>query len=146
LSAALREEIQPGVKKQRNNTSPGPSHKSPIAYKSKSGTGFTIPGVEGKFVWRGEDSIPPDMDRVVAILAAAELAREGGRSPEIDLTDKNLRRRVSKLIRDHQYDPFLRKGVMYPSCTCSEKTFQDLEEWSTHVRKLIWKELRSGSA
>lgn len=142
LSAALREEVQPGVKKQRNNVSPGPSHKSPIAYKSKSGTGFTIPGVEGKFVWTGTDvsQKPPDMDQVVALLAEAEIGR---RSPEIDLTDKALRSRVSKIIRKHQYEPFQRKNVNYPACSCGEKTFQDFEEWSTHVRKLIWKELKS---
>lgn len=136
LSAALREEVQPGVKK-RNNVSPGPSHKSPIAYADGHDTGFTIPGVDGKFVWKKvekTDALPSMLD-VVEILAAG-LKR--GRSP--DLEDKGLKKRVRELIWNHTPefdDP--KPGIT--SCTCG-KQFDIGEEWSTHVRKLIWKELK----
>lgn len=130
----------------RNDTTPGPSHKSPVAYAGAMvGTGFTIPGVEGRFIWHGTDVMmkPPDMDRVVDLLAAglaAGSAGEARRSP--DLGDKGLKKRVRQVIQEHQYAPYQnRKGLNIPNCTCDNE-FEDLEGWSIHVRKLIWKELK----
>lgn len=130
----------------RNNTSPGPSHKSPIAYKGNLGVGFTIPGIEGKFAWTGTEprQKPPDMDKVIEILAEAELARgEARRSPEIDLTNKDLKRRVRQVLMLHTYFKTLsKKGGNITDCGCGQ-SFELIEEWAVHVRKAIWKELKN---
>lgn len=124
------------VQKQRNNTTPGPSHKSPVAYKMTGETGFTIPGYEGAFVWRGPGR-EPDMGAVVKTVAAGLIR---GRSP--DLEDKGLKKRIRKIIEDHH---LVLDVADYNSliCNCTED-FVAINEWASHVRKLIWKELKTG--
>jgi hypothetical protein len=124
--------------KKRNNTTPGPSHKSPVGFKGAGEVGFTIPGFDGKWLWKGPGK-PPDMDAVVATLTEGVI---GGRSPEIDLNDKGLKKRVRQIIFSHTFDT----NFDTPTCSC-EMEFDIAEEWASHVRKLIWKELkRSGES
>lgn len=123
----------------RNDASPGPSHKSPVGYKAHGELGFTIPGFEGKWIWVGRDN-PPNMDEVVEALAAGV---NKGRSPEIDLSDKKLMKRVRRIIWEHGFTLASNdRGVPSPACECDEE-FEQGEEWASHVRKLIWKELKA---
>jgi hypothetical protein len=124
--------------KVRNNQSPGPSHKSPIAFKGTNiGSGFTIPGVPGKFIWHASDvgDKPPDLDAVVDIFAAG-LASVGEARRSPDLKDKKLMKQVRQIIWSHTYDTNYE-----PICSCGAE-FPIGEDWAVHVRKLIWKELK----
>lgn len=136
-SLAMVGVLEEFVPKQRNDQSPGPSHKSPIAYSGNREIGFTIPGINGKFVWKGEGEVP-NMDHVVEVVAAGL----PGRSP--DLEDKGLKKRVRLILQDHFYESQddAKEQYLIPACSC-EETFDDLEGWASHVRKLIWKELKS---
>lgn len=128
--------VEEVVTKKRNDTTPGPSHKSPVLYQNSVGAGFTVPGVEGKFVWHGTDprQKPPDMQKVVQDLARG---LHLGEAP--DLNDKKLKKRVRELIFKHT---FAAQGSQV-RCSCKE-FFDFAEEWAVHVRKLIWKELKKG--
>ena len=119
--------------KVRNDTTPGPSHKSPVGWKMKGSTGFTVPGFPGKWLWKAsnDEDEPPDMNAVVGVLASGFA---GGEAP--DLEDKKLKKRVRNIIEEHTWDTV----ATTPSCTCS-KEFDFFEQWAIHVRKLIWKEL-----
>lgn len=126
---------------RRNDVTPGPSHKSPIAYAHGGHFGFTIPGFEGKWLWSGPGK-PPDMDKVVETIAAGLRLAEAP-----DLKDKALKKEVRKIIWEHTPewdDP--KPGQI--SCSSGDWTGDIGEEWAVHVRKLIWRALagKSGSS
>ena len=45
------------------------------------------------------------------------------------------------VIGEHEYDPYMKKGINVPRCTCG-KEFEFREQWIKHVRIKIWRAIK----
>jgi KaiC/GvpD/RAD55 family RecA-like ATPase len=89
---------------------------------------------------------PATRDAVQEILSLGDLYSKEDppqevEKPVLDLEDKELKKRARSAIEEHEYAPYMTKGINVPRCTCGRE-FEFREQWSNHVRSLIWKELK----
>lgn len=51
-----------------------------------------------------------------------------------------VRPQINTILVEHQYEPYMRKGINVPHCTCG-RDFEFLEDWTKHVRIRIKQEV-----